>query len=303
MSMAIISLAEGMRKGAEDPFWALRGQAVQAYANLEQALCRIFSRLSGTPHDIAATIFFKITSTQSRDAILDKLMKMKLKNEYNIFWNSLQKQLPQIANKRNHIIHWNGLNTISSNEAGETVVRVTLRPPRIGVFDINSATPVIEAKDLIAFSEKFDFFSRLCNMFVFIVLRSHHHTIGEADRKPWLDIFRQPIIYPAPDGHLLARKPEPPQTPPRSSPAYTKPFQTTRRYLPAASARISKTSVKASWTNSSRSRLKTMAEPCPEHSKDERPRYFTQFFWAQGSLHLSKAASAAFSAGSALERE
>jgi hypothetical protein len=113
--MAIISLAEGMRKGAEDPFWALRGQAVQAYANLEQALCRIFSRLSGTPHDIAATIFFTITSTRARNIILDKLMRMKIKNEYNIFWTSLQKQLVQLSQKRNEIIHWNGLNTISSN--------------------------------------------------------------------------------------------------------------------------------------------------------------------------------------------
>jgi hypothetical protein len=217
--MAIISLAEGMRKGAEDPFWALRGQAVQAYANLGQALCRIFSRLSGTPHDIAATIFFTITSTRARNIILDKLMRMKFKHEYNIFWTSLQKQLVQLSQKRNEIIHWNGLNTISSNESGETVVRVALRPPTFGVLDINSATPEIETKDLIDFSEKCDFFSRLCNMFVFIVLRPHHHTIGEAERKPWLDIFRQTITYPPSDEHPLCRKPEAPQTPPPSSPA------------------------------------------------------------------------------------
>jgi hypothetical protein len=36
----IIDLGEALRKSAEDDFWAIRGKAIQAYANLEQSSYR-----------------------------------------------------------------------------------------------------------------------------------------------------------------------------------------------------------------------------------------------------------------------
>jgi hypothetical protein len=40
------------------PFWALRGKAIEAYAQLEQALCSLFGVCIDSKPEIASTIFF-----------------------------------------------------------------------------------------------------------------------------------------------------------------------------------------------------------------------------------------------------
>ena len=89
-----------------DPIWAERGKAIQSYALLEQSLCDLFGFLSDTKDEIAATIFYKITSTGSRNAILDKLLRRKFGNKYNLFWNIYLKSLRPIDTRRNEIVHW-----------------------------------------------------------------------------------------------------------------------------------------------------------------------------------------------------
>ena len=48
MPEKMIDLGEAMRKSAVDDIWAIRGKAIQAYADLEQALARLFAGLSET---------------------------------------------------------------------------------------------------------------------------------------------------------------------------------------------------------------------------------------------------------------
>lgn len=91
----------------DHPIWGNRAKAVQAYANLEQALCRLFALLCGIQLDAAGIIFFKITNTQARNDILDKLFRWRFKDEFNLFRNSLFKTLRPIDIRRNEIIHWN----------------------------------------------------------------------------------------------------------------------------------------------------------------------------------------------------
>jgi hypothetical protein len=64
-------------KAAERKLKIARANAIQQYADLEQALCELFSYLSDTNPIVAGTIFFRITSAHSRRAILDKLMRKK----------------------------------------------------------------------------------------------------------------------------------------------------------------------------------------------------------------------------------
>ena len=59
-------LEDASRKASEDQFWATRGKAVQAYARVEQALCRIFVDVSGMSQQVAAIVFFRITSASAR---------------------------------------------------------------------------------------------------------------------------------------------------------------------------------------------------------------------------------------------
>src|SRR5277367_5034805 len=94
----IISIQEGLRKGEEEvEYWVLRAKAIQTYANLEQGLCMVFSYVGDIPNESAGIVFFKISSSQARNAILDKLQRKKFWGKYNIFWNSLLEQLRPIS--------------------------------------------------------------------------------------------------------------------------------------------------------------------------------------------------------------
>jgi hypothetical protein len=101
-----------MMLSAQDAFWATRGHAIQAYAQLEQSLFRLFAHLTGLDHQPAGTIFFKITSSAARNAIIEKLFKQKLRDEFNLFRNSLITQIRPIDIQRNEIVHWNATNII-----------------------------------------------------------------------------------------------------------------------------------------------------------------------------------------------
>ena len=97
---------EANRGIAEDRFWANRGKAIQEYARLEQAMCAVFSDLSGMSGEAAAIIFFRIASAQARNDMLDKLMHVRHGSTYGAFWNSIHKALGPLDRQRNEIVHW-----------------------------------------------------------------------------------------------------------------------------------------------------------------------------------------------------
>lgn len=57
------------------PFLLARAQAIDAYAQVERWLNFLFSNLLGTPHDIGGIVFFRITNSSSRLAIIDFFSK------------------------------------------------------------------------------------------------------------------------------------------------------------------------------------------------------------------------------------
>ena len=182
-----------------DPIWSLRGHAIQAYANLEQSLCLLFILAGSMANDVGGIIFFRITSTQVRNQILEKLIHQKFGTKYNLFWNSYLKQLRPIDIKRNEIVHWNLVTNIAINN-GDAVIGAELCPPNFWVHDQN--TPSLTVADLSAFMQKCDVFSRAINMFT---LLESGHLRGES-LQTWLEIFQQPLVYPLPEGHPLAPK-------------------------------------------------------------------------------------------------
>jgi len=204
--MPMIDLGEAMRNASNDEFWAIRGKAIQAYANIEQSLARIFAMLSGTTQEVAGVIFFRISSTDSRNKILEKLFKKKFNDRFNVFRNSLFEQLRPIDIERNEIVHWNVVNQVGADKEGKTIAKVTLMPPNFWVPDTN--TPIKDTAILVAFISKCDFYSKLCNMFNIMVGNVALVPIPDADKQPWLDIFSQPIVYPPPLDHPLSPKPQ-----------------------------------------------------------------------------------------------
>src|SRR5579864_9620807 len=96
-----IDLQKVIDETNQDAFWAFRGHAIQAYAGLEQSLCRIFAYLTGMPLDVAGIIFFKIVSAGTLFSILEKLMRKKHGETYALFWNSYLKTLRKASEERN----------------------------------------------------------------------------------------------------------------------------------------------------------------------------------------------------------
>jgi hypothetical protein len=209
---ANIDLGEAMRIAAEDRFWAMRGHAAQSYAGLEQSLCNLFAILSDTAPEVAGIIFFRIASADARNKIIEKLFRRKFGDNFSLFRNSLLTLLRPINQKRNEIVHWSAVSSISGgDESGNYSVRVSLRPPGFAYNLENSEE--IDTEDLLQFMAKCSFFTRLLSIFSIIA----RDQMPEDDKKSWLDIFRQPIVYPPPVGHPLSLKQQAPETPPRSS--------------------------------------------------------------------------------------
>src|SRR5436190_2960490 len=101
-----IPLGEVIQWVEYDPIWKHRGKAVQGYADLERALCMLLVTLSGMSWETAVTIFYKITNTQARNGILEKLLHKKCGTKFNPFWNPFAKDLRILDLERNKIVHW-----------------------------------------------------------------------------------------------------------------------------------------------------------------------------------------------------
>jgi hypothetical protein len=203
MPEKMIDLGEAMRKSAVDDIWAIRGKAIQAYADLEQALARLFAGLSETKLSIASIIFFRISNTDARNRIIEKLFKKKFLSQFNLFRNSMLDQLRSINIERNEIVHWNVVNHVGLDEHGKTTSLPLLMPPTFWVNDGNRQTKGVP--ELLEFIVKCQFYSGLLNMFcVMTGLIPGEVPVDEAVRQTWLDIFSQQIVYPPPSTHPLS---------------------------------------------------------------------------------------------------
>lgn len=193
-----IALDDVSRVLDQDPFWAIRAKAIQNYASLEQSLCGLFAMLGNIELPIAGIIFFRITSADSRNKIIEKLFRQKYQGEYNLFINSLLSQLKPIDRKRNEIVHWNTTQTISGPKPSDW--SLSLIPPNFWAH--NQDSPSIGIQDLITFADKCNFYGRLLNMFAFVMEPRHQESVASVS-DTWLGIFSQPITYPPQAGHPL----------------------------------------------------------------------------------------------------
>ena len=207
-------LGDAIKLAENDPIWALRGKAIQSYAILEQALCSALAELTNMERDNAATIFYRINNADARTRILEKLIRKKHENRFNLFWNSYFKELRPINIRRNEIVHWLSAQNVALNTHGMMIVGVTLIHP--GSLGQKADAPLqLTSNDLIDFAIKCDIFARLCNMFLGV---TSDRLTGDA-ATPWLDIFQQPLVYPPPADHPIFRTGPTPDTPPQSSEA------------------------------------------------------------------------------------
>jgi len=208
-----IPLADVLAWAKHDPIWAARGKAIQGYAELESALCHLLIAVTGMSWEAGVTIFYKITNTNARSTILEKLLHQKSGTKFSAFWNPYVKELRQIDLKRNEIVHWLAAANVLMNPNGQIAVGVTLIPP--GSVHTKSSHIHITSRDLYKFAIKCDHFARLA--------RGLATRIKPPDGVPVVDetlpdIFQQPFLYPLPEGHPYLSSNIEPETHPRSCP-------------------------------------------------------------------------------------
>jgi hypothetical protein len=216
MVISVTDLIEAVRNVDENAFWAMRGLAIQAYASLEQAECDIFTHLSGTTREVSGIIFFRINNASARLNIIEKLFRIRFGEQYNQFRNSLLKELRPIDAERNEIVHWNSIHKVFQAEDGKARAELYLYPP--AVWDFEPTTPTKSKGDMAEFVGKCDFYRTLIQQFCVFAIDPVKDPSFEDARRPWLDIFQQPITYPPPSTHPLFRKPPEPSIPPEPSP-------------------------------------------------------------------------------------
>jgi hypothetical protein len=211
-----INLGDVDRIAKRHPIWEFRGKAINAYSNLEQALCALFSLAASIQMDVAGIIFFRITSTRYRNLIVDKLIRKRFGKAYNLFLNSYFKQLDGLDRRRNEIIHWTTAASIGGvDKHGRPVVDVSLIAPNL--WDHTTRSQPITVNDMVDFIEKCVFCERAVNMFhVFLDRQLHDNKEQEA---AWRDIFQQPLIYPPPETHPLSPNYKGPKSQPPPSQA------------------------------------------------------------------------------------
>jgi hypothetical protein len=192
-----IPLDDALKLAQQHPIWANRGKAIQSYAILEQSLSRALADLGDMARETAATIFYKITNTDSRRNILEKLLHKKYGTRFNAFWNAYLKELRYIDLKRNAIVHWLSVMYVALNTDNVMIIGIELIPPS---YTGGEPSEHITSDDLTAFAQKCDVFGRLCGMFV---SATSDKLMPDEIRSSWLEICQQPLVYPLPVGHPL----------------------------------------------------------------------------------------------------
>jgi hypothetical protein len=214
--MATVELSDSSE---DNKFHALRAQAIEQYANVEQSLASLFSALLGTTPDKGGVVFFRITNASSRNKMITALLKKSQGDRYDAFWHGtkagdgLLLLIRHLDQARNEIVHWHMVHKIYPREDGGITRMRALSPPNF--WNMTAGTRSIDVGQLIAFIEKADFVHRALNIFHALITESNLSVW--AAEIPWQQIFEQPIAYPPPDTHPLSRNYTALQNPPQAS--------------------------------------------------------------------------------------
>lgn len=179
-------------------FMIARSQAIEQYANIENALATICAHLMDVKPDICGVMFYKMNNARSRLMVIDRLLHKKHGNTYNLFWNSLFKELRQLDDRRNLIVHWITKKSGQSSPGTNGIFWSSLIAPN--THDVNENASELFQTDLYAFILKCDFFYHLLMNFWFTISNSL-----KVRHASWPQIFLEPVTYPPPSNHPLFR--------------------------------------------------------------------------------------------------
>lgn len=184
-----------------------RSVALESHAALESSLVVLLGSLLRTTHDIAATVFFEITSVRSRNTMIQNLLQQRYGEKYSAYWYGKAREankkkhpglfshITALDESRNQIVHWHpvGMKDAHGNDDME------LRPAYYWARK-PGAIP-LTVNHLAIFSLKAQFVARSVQMFWRFTTKPH--SFSEAELQVWTGIFQQPAPYPPSNDHPL----------------------------------------------------------------------------------------------------
>jgi hypothetical protein len=155
-------------------------------------------------------VFFRITSSHTRNSILKDLKQKKLQDQHNLFWNSLLKFIRALDDRRNEIVHCVIMNNVDLSSPHENASKLTLSSLR-DVLNHNQNGASFDENDLNDFIKRCEFASRLVNLFY--ALQGEH---GAQMPRELIDLFDRRLVYAPTDDHPLSPNRKPSETPSKS---------------------------------------------------------------------------------------
>lgn len=174
--------------------------ALKEYASLEHELCLLLRNLLEVDDPVAAAIFYQISNTRARYAIIGRLIALKPDPKWRA-WTKIESWLGPCDTARNHLVHWFeshyvqiSVDTSDDGLKAAGVKRIPLlrNAARRGSF--NPEEKRYEVEDILEERDKTRVMQRIVNRFQL--------TVRRPDEWPWTDIFQQPAGDQTPVGFL-----------------------------------------------------------------------------------------------------
>jgi len=196
-------MAEQIRANPSDPHRDLqlaRAAAIEAYSDLEQQLCLQFADLIGANFHRASLVFYRITSSHSRNRIIQSLLKDEYGDQYDKFWRSVIRLIRQLDQTRNQIVHWHILVGQFFSEAEEVEEEAEdAEMDAVLAPHGDSEEVVMTASDLWDFVDKTEFV-RLQAM-MFHILHLSRPSLEDQKTDKQYEVFQRSVIYPPPENY------------------------------------------------------------------------------------------------------
>jgi hypothetical protein len=192
----------------ENTFDTARMEALKEYSNLEYEICLLLKEVLRVEAAIAAAIFYQITNTRARYAIIEGALDINFQDTFAASWPKLEKWLGPRDAARNHIIHWgqdihvmilpkDGPGGLAGILTGETDIEV--------VQSLHLSNPTkkwrLGAKSVLYTEGEITDERRKSSTMKHIINRLRN-CIREPDKWPWTDKFQQPITDSTPEAFL-----------------------------------------------------------------------------------------------------
>ena len=198
-------------------------EALKSYAHLEFEVSLLLRSALAVEHAIASAIFYNISNTRARYAIIKAAFEINHPDTFAKSWPKIERWLTPRDTARNHIIHWGQDTRITvlaehvwNPKTGgketlfkeEELGRLTNRA-RIGREQTEGDKAYTEEElraeiDALSCME--------------IIVRRYHASVTHPAQWPWTDRFQQRIENPTPEEFLQSLNVARPSAPPQSSP-------------------------------------------------------------------------------------